>query len=116
MNMIESDALNLNAQVADRLGWKSESMPSECALHGHISIHWKLRLERNCECEFAWAQSLDVCRELLDRLTDEQKELFCTAIYTATCGFSHPNRRPVWDIISATPEQLCRAFLEATKP
>lgn len=102
----------LNEQIAIRLGWR-EVIPSGWGFEPGCKEAKPLR---------PWVQSRDlIARDLLPVLTEEQWELFTTALTESI--ESKLNGAPVESqghatrlLLTATPEQLCRAFLAATEP
>lgn len=114
--MTESDALNLNAQVAERLGWTLIE-PDEEAEEDGLFIgrppDWNIHFASVPN----YTTSLDACRDLLDRLTEEQWGRFLWQLEADTEACKHSNPYETYRaLLTASPETLVKAFLAATDP
>lgn len=104
---------DLNAQLCQRLGW-TDVFQFEGG-YGGVSPDGRAAMRVP-----NWTTSRDAAHELLQGMTDEQWDVFTTAISEYIEDFL--GESPVTSqghavrlLLTATPEQICRAWLKATE-
>lgn len=108
MTTSNPNAAELNRQIAERLGWTiNQCGPDEILI-------WKDSQEERGEVQRPWATDRNaIATDLLPRLEERQWLLFTGWLLAnfgacdGTIGSVHRHT------LTATPEQLCRAWLQA---